>query len=135
MPRRVDRRTDPLSATAGGDRGQVLTGCRTHLLKLIQNVGSRLLEKRPPLFSHLDGVRKLNCSRDVWHFTDYVQWRFFTAHGLKVQPQGFRERELRYSQVILGSNKQRKLIVIRYLCLEHVEPRNCSRFKTILLVL
>src|ERR1043166_5524729 len=102
MPTGVHRRTDPFSATAGGDRREILTCCRAHLLKLVQDVGSRLFEKRPPFFSHLDRVGEVNGAWDVWHFTDYFQWRFFTAHWLKIQTERLRQRQLRYSQVILG---------------------------------
>src|SRR5947199_2483243 len=131
MPAGVHWRTDPFSATGGGDGGQVLTCCRAHLLKLVQDVCSRLLEKWPPLFSHLNSAGQVNGAGDVWHFADYVQGRFFAAHWLKVETERLRQRQLRYSQVILSGNQLRKLVIVRYLGLQYVESRNCSRFKTI----
>src|SRR5215471_19939014 len=130
MPTGVDRRTDPFSAAGRGHCRKVLTCCCAHLLKLVQHIGSRLFEKWAPLFSHLDSVSELNGAGEVRHFTDCFQWRFLTAHWLEVQAERLRQRQLRYSQVILGSNEQRKLIVICHLRLQHVETRNCSGFKT-----
>src|SRR5262245_11450708 len=105
MPARTNRRADPLSAASSGDRGEVLTCCRAHLLKLVQDVGPRLFEKWPPLFPHLDGIGEGNDADVVRHFTDYLYWRLFTAHRLKVKTKCLGQLQLRYSQVVLCSNE------------------------------
>src|SRR5215831_15118144 len=97
MPTRVDRRADPLAASSGRDRGEVLTCCCAHLLKLVQDIGSRLFEKWPPLLPHLDRTCEINAPNVIWHFTDYLQWRLFTAHRLKVNTECLSQLQFRYS--------------------------------------
>ena len=69
MPARVDRIADPFAATGRGDIGKILACCRAHLLKLVQDICPRLLEKRTPLFSHLDRIGQRDAAGVVWHFT------------------------------------------------------------------
>src|SRR5262249_42388241 len=133
MPTGVDRRVDPFTAAGSSDIGKPLARCCAHLLELVQHVCPCLFEKWAPLFSQLDRLSEVDRAWDVRHFTEYFQWRLFTAHWLKVKAERFGQRQLRYSQVILGSNELRQLIVICHFRLEHVEPRDCACFKTVLL--
>src|SRR5262249_60491092 len=103
----VDRIADPFAATGRGDTGKPLAGCRAHLLKLVQHVGSRLLQERSPLFAQFDCVGEFNGARDVWHVTNYFQRWAFTASSLEVEAEGLCQLQLRYPQVVLGSNQLR----------------------------
>ena len=59
----------------------------------------------------------------------------FTTSSLEIEAKSLGQLQLRYSQVVLGSNQLRNLIVQLHLRLQHVEPWNCSCFKPVLLVL
>src|SRR5215831_7205278 len=135
MPAGVDRIADPFATAGRGDIGEPLARCRAHLLKLVQGIGSRLFEKWPPLFSHFDCIGEVNGARVVWHFTDHFQWRAFAASWLKVDTERLCQLQLRYSQVVLGSNQLRNLVVQLHVRLQNVEPWNCSCFEPVLLVL
>src|SRR5205814_6713446 len=92
-------------------------------------------EKRAPLFSQFDRIGQLDGARKVGHLTYHFQRRVFTASWLEVQTECLGQLQIRYSQVILGSNEVGKLIVQLHVCLQHVETWNCSCFKPVLLIL
>ena len=86
-------------------------------------------------FAHLDRVDEFDTARDVRHVTNYFQRRSVTKSSLEVETERLGQLQLRYAQVVLGSNQLRNLIVQLHVRLQHVEPWNCSRFKPVLLIL
>src|SRR6478752_1761922 len=135
MPARVDRRADPFAATGRGDIGKPLPCCRAHLLELVEYVCARLFQEWSSLLPHFDRVGEFDGAGDVRHVTNDFKRRAVAASSLEVEAERFCQLQLRYSQVVLGSNELRNLIAELHLRLQHVEPRNCSCFKSVLLVL
>src|SRR5436190_107411 len=135
MPARVDRIADPFATTGRGDIRKILACRRALLLELVQYICSRLFQEWSPLLAHLDRVDEFNATRDVWHVTDYVQRRALTPSPLEIEAECLGQLQLRYSQIVLGSNQLRNLAVQLHVCLQHVEPWNSARLKPILLVL
>ena len=70
----------------------------------------------------------------MYGIPNHFQWRAITTSPLEIEAESFRQLQLRYAQVVLGSNQLRDLIVQLHVRLQHVEPWNCSRFKPVLLV-
>src|SRR4029077_2645306 len=120
--------------TSRGNIWKPLARCRAHLLKLVQYVCPRLFQERSPLFSHFYRVDEFNGARDVWHVTNHFQGRAVPAWPLEIEAKSFGQLQLRYSQVVLGSDQLRNLIAELHLRLQHVEPWNCSCFEAVLLV-
>src|SRR5215468_7041827 len=135
MPARVDRRADPFAAAGRGKSGKILTCCSAHLLELVQYVCPTLFKERSSLLPHFDGVGEFNRTRDVWHVTNHFQRRAVRTSPLEIQAKSLGQLQLRYAQVVLGSNQLRNLIVQLYVRLQHVEPWDSSCFKPVLLVL
>src|ERR1051326_3105251 len=135
MKARIDRIADPFAATCGGDIRKILACRCAHLLELVQHICPRLFQEWSPLFAHLDRVGEFNGAWDVWHVTNYVQRRAVTTSPFEIEAERLGQLQLRYSQIVLGGNQLRNLVVQLHVCLQHVEPWNCSRFKPVLLVL
>src|SRR6188472_1775408 len=134
MPARVDWRAHPFAPAGGGDVGKPLACCGAHLLELVQYVCSSLFQERSPLLTHFDCVSEFNGAGDEWHVTNHIQRRSVTASPLEIETKSFGELQLRYAQVVLGSNQLRNLIVQLHVRLQHVEPGHCSRFEPVLLI-
>src|SRR2546430_9942558 len=134
MPARVDWVADPFAAASCADIRQPLACRRAHLLELVQNVGARLLQKWSPLFAQLDRVGEFDAARDVRHLTNYFQRRALTQPSLEIEAKGLAQLQLRYSQIVLGGNQLRDLVVQLYIRLQHIEPWNGSGLEPGLLV-
>src|SRR6188472_509179 len=134
MPARVDWRAHPFAPAGGGDVGKPLACCGAHLLELVQYVCSSLFQERSPLLTHFDCVSEFNGAGDEWHVTNHIQRRSVTASPLEIETKSFGELQLRYAQVVLGSNQLRNLIVQLHVRLQHVKAWNCSRFEPVLLI-
>src|SRR5262249_17045724 len=105
-----------------------------HLLELVQYICPRLFQEWSPLFAHLDRVGEFNGAREVWHVANDLQRRAVTTSPFEIEAERLGQLQLRYAQVVLGSNQLRNLVVQLHVCLQHVETWECSRFKSVLLV-
>src|SRR5438034_10671858 len=109
MKARVDRIADPFAAAGRGDIGKPLACRCADLLELVQYICPRLFQEWSPLFAHLDRVGQFDAARVIWHVTDYVQRRALATSPLKIEAERLGKLQLRYSQVVLGSNQLRNL--------------------------
>src|SRR5215831_10276133 len=124
MEARVVGTADPFATAGRRNSGKILTCCRAHLLELIQCVRPRFFEERSPLLSHLDRIGEFYGAGDVWHVTNHFQWWAVTSSPFEIEAKSFGQLQLRYAQVVLGSNQLRNLIVQLHIRLQHVKPRN-----------